>query len=351
MLTLPDAAGPHRPVSTTVARRPGSVRRTSTIDTARPDGLLGDLVVTARARDLRTGLDGAPAVVDEAQMAARIDGATRQLVSIQTRPQVPGLDRLVGCLVGAGFRATMAQVMPDQRDAGTLAHLLLDDLVGASLVSGYAIQRGGALEGTGPAGDAGRRGPDMSAIMLAQDDLCAGWAHDATMMVTIRSTGSVPMPSGPPAPVLERDDDPWAWHRLDPLAPHSMRRRRRLDVVAPAPGADGEDAGYHLDVHFRDSHVDEHRVETVVHEYSVSGRLDATGTRFDEVGARADVLPWMECPAALDSASRLVGLPLTDVRDRVRREFKGTSTCTHLNDTLRSLGDVSRLIAALRSDR
>ncbi len=347
MLTLPEAAGPHRPVLTTVARHPGSVRRTSSIDTARPDGLLGDLVVTARARDLHTGPDGVPTVVDEAELTARIDGPTRQLISIEARPPEAGLARLVGCLVGPGFRATLAQVMPDQGHAGTLAHLLLDDLVGASLVSGYAIQHAGLFESSGPAGDAGRRGPDMTGIMLAQDDMCAGWAHDATMMVTIRSTGSVPMPSGPPAPVLEPADDPLAWHQLDPLAPHSMRRRRRLDVVAPPPGAEGEDAGYRLDVHFRDTHVDESGNETVVHEYSVAGRLDPTGARFAEVEARADVLPWMECPGALGSAGRLAGLPLAEVRDQVRREFRGTSTCTHLNDTLRSLGDVSRLIGTL----
>lgn len=31
-------------------------------------------------------------------------------------------------------------------------------------------------------------------------------------------------------------------------------------------------------------------------------------------------------------------------RNRIRTEFVGTSTCTHLNDTLRSLGDLGALL-------
>ncbi len=341
MLLLPEAAGPHRPVRTTVGRRPGSIRRTSSIDTARPHGLLGELVVTARARDLLTAADGSTTVVGEVAFSARIDGGTRQLSTISASPPAPVLDGLVDSLVGPGFRSKLAQVAPGERDAGTLLHLLLDDLVGATLVSGYAMQRGEAFAG------ADRPPLDLSAMMQAQDDLCAGWAHDATMMVTMRATGDIPMPSGPPAPALERPDDPLAWHAMAPLAAHAMRRRRRLDITAPPPGRSGPDADYDLDVHFRDSHMGEDGIETVVHEYSVTGGVDPSGATIAGVTARADVLPWMECPGALASAERLAGLPVVELRDRVRREFKGTSTCTHLNDTLRSLGDVEHLVAVL----
>ena len=47
------------------------------------------------------------------------------------------------------------------------------------------------------------------------------------------------------------------------------------------------------------------------------------------------------------SATRLAGVPITDLRRLVRREFKGTSTCTHLNDVLRLLADVEVLVAEL----
>jgi len=122
-----------------------------------------------------------------------------------------------------------------------------------------------------------------------------------------------------------------------------MRRRRRLDVVADHTTG----ATHRLDVHFRDSHMDPDGEETVVHEYSLDGTVDAVRGRVVTLTARAHVLPWMECPGALASAGRLVGAPLDGLRSTVRRDFKGTSTCTHLNDMLRSLSDVGALVAEL----
>jgi hypothetical protein len=180
----------------------------------------------------------------------------------------------------------------------------------------------------------------MSTEFLSRDDLCAGWAHDATMMVSVRATGDIPVPIGPPAPVLEPDDDPWSWHAMAPMTPHGMRRRRRLDVLSPlAPGGE-----HRLDVHFRDSHVDEEGAESVVHEYSVTGTVDGLAGQVVDVAAQAHVLPWIECPGAVGSAHRLAGMPLTELRPWVRRELTGVSTCTHLNDTLRSLADVTVLL-------
>jgi hypothetical protein len=337
MLLLPEAAGPSDPVLATPARQPGSIRRTSSIDTSRPGGLHGDLMVDARARDLRTALDGSVEVAGVAVLEARIDGATHRLAAIETTPEVPELSALLGVLVGPGFRRRVDEAVPGECAAGTLLYLLLDDLPGAALVSGYALQRAGAFDGreTPP-----ERRADMSAEFLSRDDLCAGWAHDATMMVTVRATGNIPVPMGPPAPVLESPDDPWSWHAMAPMTPHGTRRRRRLDVLAPAePGGD-----HPLDVHFRDSHADQDVVESVVHEYSVIGTVDGGAGRIGEVAARAHVLPWMECPGALASAHRVAGMPLTDLRRWVRRELTGVSTCTHLNDTLRSLADVAVLL-------
>jgi hypothetical protein len=335
MLVLPEAAGPSDPTRSTPAREPGSVRRTSSIDTSRPDGIRADLVVDARARDLCTEPDGTAVVVAEAVLLARIDGATHLLSAIETTPEVPALSQLLGALVGPGFRRRVDEVVPEQRDAGTLLYLLLDDLPGAVLVSGYALQRSGAFD------DLPReRVKDMSVEFQSRDDLCAGWAHDATMMVSVRATGNIPLPIGPPAPVLESPEDPFSWHAMAPMTPHGMRRRRRLDVLEPVvPGGD-----HRLDAHFRDSHADEEAVETVLHEYSVTGTVDRAAGRIVDVAAQAHVLPWMECPGALASAHRLAGMPLADLRPWVRREFTGVSTCTHLNDTLRSLADVAVLL-------
>jgi hypothetical protein len=344
MLFLPEAGGPSDPVPATIDRGPGSVRRTSSIDTARPDGFRGDLVMTARARDLRTAPDATPVVIDQVDLSLRVDGSSRQVLSITSSPALPGLDQLVGCVVGPGFRSRVNEACPGEREHGTLLHLLLDDLPGAALVSGYAAQRAGALDQPRrrPEGDVGNTS-GLAGMMASQDDLCAGWAHEATLMVTVRSTGEIPVSTGPPAPSLDRDDDPLAWHPMPTLPPHAMRRRRRLDVVGP----DGPGDAHRFDAHFRDSHMDGDGAERVVHEYSATGAFDVVGGRVLDIGARAHVLPWMECPGAVASAERLSGMPIAELRTRVRREFTGTSTCTHLNDTLRSLGDLEVLVGKL----
>ena len=84
----------------------------------------------------------------------------------------------------------------------------------------------------------------LTAAQLPAVDLCAGWASDSAMMDAIRATGVIPTPMGPVAPMLERTDDPESWHVMDPLGPHAMRRRRRLELAADH----GSGATHHLDV-------------------------------------------------------------------------------------------------------
>jgi hypothetical protein len=52
----------------------------------------------------------------------------------------------------------------------------------------------------------------------------------------------------------------------------------------------------------------------------------------------------------LTSAGRVAGISVNALRREVRDGFVGPTTCTHLNDTLRSLQDVSALLGALRDD-
>jgi hypothetical protein len=120
-----------------------------------------------------------------------------------------------------------------------------------------------------------------------------------------------------------------------------MRRRRRIDVGRAAGGV------HPVNAFFRDSHVDGDGRETVVHEYVVSATVDAATRVVRSIVAKADVLPWAECPAAVGSASWLVGQPVADLRPWGRANLRGTSTCTHLNDTLRGLADVGALIDQL----
>ena len=291
--------------------------------------------MTGRARDLLTDAAGAGTVVGVASVVLRVDGQTHVLHEIASMPRLDTLDLLVGAVVGPGFRARFQSLVPEQQHASSLLHLLLDDLPGAALVSGYALLHDGAVR-------AGHR-PDEYLDVRA--DMCAGWARDATMIVTLQTEGRMPAPMGPVAPELERPGDPLGWHQLGPLPPKSTRRLRRLDVVAPARGA----ATTTVDVFFRDSHFDDDGAETVVHEYSVDATVDLGSRTIAAIEARADVLPWKECPAAIGSAGRLVGHTLAGLRTHVRQTFTGTSTCTHLNDVLRGLADVDALLDRVSS--
>ena len=128
------------------------------------------------------------------------------------------------------------------------------------------------------------------------------------------------------------------------MPPSSTRRLRILDVSVLDSGE------FQLNSMFRDSFTileDDGLEERALHEYTVRAVLDRTGDRFTESAATAHVLPWYECPGAVASAGRLVGRRPSELRKLISLTFNGTSTCTHLNDTLRSLADSSVLAREL----
>ncbi|MHB8467099.1 MAG: DUF2889 domain-containing protein [Acidimicrobiales bacterium] len=326
-------AGLSNPTTATLPRRPMSVRRTSHIDIGF-DGPLrgGRLVLSGRARDLLTDASGTAEVLDEASVVAHLD-EERRLQSLETSPVDPGTIGLIGRCVGKGFRAAVDASLPPVRHRSPL-YLLLDDLPVATLISGYA-----ALYDTG-AGTS--LGPDVRAAMV-KSDICSGWRSDGTMMVALRAGETMPAPLGPPAPSLNPSADPTAWHDIPALEARAMRRQRLVDVSGDDPLIV---AGM-----FRDTHTSAGGAETVLHEYSVDVIVDRDTLKVVRAAATPRSLPWAECPSAGASAARLEGESLAGLRDFVRREMVGTSTCTHLNDLLRSLADVAVLAPLLRGLR
>jgi DUF2889 family protein len=321
------------------------VRRTTTIDILRPNGVDAELVLVGRARDLLTDADGTTRVLDAAEVEATIDYPDAQRVTaISSTPEIPGLQQLLGRSASTGFRAAIDVAVADDDVVGRPVYQLLDDLPVATLISGYAPQHARAesigwveaealkpLQKTAPEGLA----------MLQQADLCAGWKAGGTIMQGF-AENNPPVVTGPPAPSLDDGDDPLAWHELPgPLPVHGMRRRRRIDVQ-PAETGSADMTVWNVDAHFRDSYVDDEG-ETVVHEYTVVARVDAVTSVVLEAVATDHVLPWFECPEAVASAGRLAGRSLDSLRAGVRAEFLGASTCTHLNDMLRALADVGEL--------
>lgn len=322
--------GTHNPTSGSPARRPGSIRRTTTIDMLRPEGNDGPLILRGRGRDLLTLADRSARVVGAGAIDAEVAFTDdRRLTDLTTSPDVPGLRDLIGQRVGAGFRARVDDVAPELSQTGWVLYQMLDDLPGASLVSGHAFISARAE----PMAQMSRE----HAIV----DLCAGWASDATIMLEIDEHGRVPGVTGPVAPPLPSADDPDSWHEFGPLHVHAMRRARRIDVWKSA------DDTLSVTGIFRDSYVEADGVETALHEYGIDVSVDATTMRAVASTATPHALPWIECPRAAESATRIVGQDLAPLRLAVRRDFTGISTCTHLNDQLRSLSDVPVLAAHL----
>ncbi|HEX2575255.1 MAG TPA: DUF2889 domain-containing protein [Aquihabitans sp.] len=323
------------PVAGSPERRPGSVRRTTNVDLVRPDGPTGPLVVLGAGRDLHTGSAGG-GVLAQAATEVAIDYLGGRIVrSVMTDPVVDGVEALVGARVGSGFRRTLAEALPDLARGHGLVHLLLDELTPATLISGSTLAREGAVALAG--------GPGATMPI----DICAGWVADGAMVHAIADTGIPLLGWGPPAPSLDRPGDPDAWHPMPVLAPRSMRRRRLLDVGAgPASGPAGDSDELLVQVRFRDSYWEADGTETVVHEYGVTARVDPSTWLVTGAEAVPGPLPAPECPSAAASAGRLVGRRVDDLREVVRAELTGVSTCTHLNDVFRSLADIPDLWTA-----
>jgi hypothetical protein len=309
-----------------------------------PDGLAGDVVLHGTGRDLRTHPDGRAETVDTASFEATIDFAHGQKVTqIVATPPVDGIAALVGRGAGGGYRKYLNQVVDEQRLVGSLQFQLLDDLSGASLVSGYAPQLAIAHDPTGAAEII--QPPEATEIMLSMSDVCAGWRSEGQMMTSVRAIGRPPMLQGPAAPSLDDPDDPLAWHEpARAMTPNAMRRIRRIDVVVGTG-----DEPVVVDAMFRDTHMDDVGAVTIVHEYQLLAEVDPTAFTVLSIDATPRVLPYHECPEAAASAQRVIGTTTSDLRSRTRFEFTGSSTCTHLNDVLRALEDVE-VLAAVAGD-
>ncbi len=315
------------PAVTTPARRPRSVRRTTTHDCTRPDGIAGPVAVAARGRDLLTDDDGRAAVAAAVWIDLRTEFRSGIIDELAADPADPRLASLVGVSMHSRFRDAVEAALPGETTSHSVRNQLFDDLPMAVMMSGRVLRVAGIPI-------------EMDRARTLPTDICAGWATGGTLLAGYSELGP-PLNIGPVAPTLEHADDPLGWHEIDPLPAHATRRRRRLDAWV-------EDGVGHLDCFFRDSHVGADGNETVVHEWRVAAHVDPVTEEF--VGCDADMgpLPYPECPSAAESARRLIGAPVDGLRRSVRTTFVGPTTCTHLNDTLRVMQDAGALLATLR---
>src|SRR6516225_3864465 len=188
-------SAPSEPAPVPPRRRPGSVRRTSSMLMSWPDGLGTDLHLDGRARDLQT---------------------------IEADPEPPGLHELVGCRAGGGLRGVIAEHLSEEIEGGTPLYLLLDDLAGATLIAGFTFFK---WQDEYP--EIKQR--YQSAPPRINTNICSGFQEgsgalnpDGTLKGVSENT--------PPAPPLADPDDPVGWPELGDHPAIAMRRARRIDV-------------------------------------------------------------------------------------------------------------------------
>ena len=269
-------------------------------------------------------------------------GPARTIASIEVAPERPGIEGLIGAIGGSELRGAIDRALPQEREAATPLHLLLDDIAGCSLIAAFAWSRSrpeirelmrGARAKRGPPGEGfGWRKGRVICSGLRPD----GWADTHRQLE--RDPGHAVRPAGD----IRAPEDPFAWHAFPPDPEVGMRRHRRVDLWR-------EGARLVADAFFRDSCWEPDGTQLALHEYSLRAEIDPLDHTLRSVRATPRVLPFPECPWAAPHAAKLEGMPVRSFRTRVQSTLTELEACTHLNDMLRCLAEVPVLARALAS--
>ena len=330
VIEVPVELKPRGSVPSAPPRRPGSVRRTVTMDFTWPEGLAGDTVLDGRARDLRTSEDGTVTVLAEAALGLASD-ARRIIRRISSRPRLPGRQTLVGESAMSGFRRRLSEVTAAVAAAETPLYQLLDDVPGATLVSGAAWQRWYDMD----------QYLELKADVTKRvmTDVCTGYQHGSS---GLNPDGTLRWrQERQPAVDIDAVTDELGWHRHASPPGVTMRRARRVDVWAVGQVI-------HLDAFYQDSSSLPEGGRQAIHEYTLTAQADLETGAVRAVTPVPRVLPYDECPLAVRNVAALDGVPLSELRGAVLERLRGPLGCTHLNDMLRSLAAVPALARHLR---
>jgi hypothetical protein len=334
VFVVTDGGAPEQAVSGTKGHvprmRPGSVRRTTSIDMTWSDA--GDPSTMkqhlhGRARDVRVPSgEGDQVVLGEAEIDATAT-FDRVIESIRVTPTRDGIEGLVGARGGSQLRGAIDEVLPGERAAGTPLHLLLDDLAGCTLIAGFVWTRfmPELVRARTTDGEEHRR---------RMEGVCIGFSPGSSSLSVNRET------LGDYTQVvtsLVHPEEPEGWHDFPESPEMSMRRARRIDVWRERSGIGDV---IRVDSSFQDSSGDPEFGRVAVHEYGLEAVIDAASGALTSVTADPRVLPFLECPGAVDNITRLVGLPVRELRSAVPELLGRTNGCTHLNDALRALAEV-----------
>jgi len=334
-MTVTTLKPPRETANPAPVRPAASIRRTSSIDVSWPDGATGDRVMHGVARDFLTPHNGESSVRAEATMEAVLK-LDRTISAISATPAPANLQRLVGARGGGHLRMLTQEIMPELIETADPLYLLLDDISGTSLVSSWAWSL------WNPEWLAAMResmGGDMQKMMEERAGVCWGLQRGNSGMDPNRSAMGDQAADGGE---LRNPSDPAGWHDFPALEGVTMRRARRIDVWRDA------DTGLiRIDSAFQDSAPRPDGTRAALHEYRLEASADPDTLELVTLEPEARVLPFHECPGAVTNAVALTGSSLPEIRQSVLTELRGPRGCTHLNDALRALADVPKLLSYL----
>src|SRR6266702_1803128 len=232
----------------------------------------------------------------------------------------------------SGFRRRLAATSAAGAGAaaGTPLYQLLDDIPGATLVSGAPWQRWYDMD----------RYLEIKADVRQRvmTDVCTGYQHGSS---ALQPDGTLRWrQERQPAVDIDAVDDDLAWHRHSRPGGVTMRRARRIDVWVAGPVI-------HVDAFFQDSSTLPEGGRQSIHEYTLTAQADLETGAVRAVIPVPRVLPYDECPLAVGNVAALAGLPLSELRGAVLERLRGPLGCTHLTDMLRALADVPGLALRL----
>lgn len=321
-------------------RRAGGLRRTSSMQSLWTPGNDQVYRIIGRARDLATGVDGDALILGEDVVEAdlQLDG---RILALAGDPAGHRLDQFVGLRSGGELRKALEGEMPEEGERETRLHRLLDDMAGAvfmSVAAWYAWDggiRGHAARTKGPP----RNDRPVEGVCLSYVPGSPAMTKDGRGIDEIADH-----PIGPP-PIPATD--PLGFHALVQTDDPNQWRLRRTDLWR-----EGDEIV--VDAWFQDSSglEDDPSRRVIFHEYGLIARFDAVSLVLRGISVTPHVLPYVTCHAAPATAQVLVGRSAGELRRQVLAQLRGTAGCTHLNDMLRALQDVtglSRLLGGLHA--
>lgn len=338
--TMTNADIPQPPRQTAGAapvRSPDSVRRTSSIDVTWPEGQGGDRHFLGRVRDYLTPANGGIGrALDTAEFRARL-GGDKTIRSIEAEPAPAGLPTLVGVRGGNHLRMFIKETMPDLIARADPLYLVLDDISGTALVSPVAWPH--YHQNWDQLSRMRLTGEERERFFEGRIDVCWGLARGNS---GVRADGPATSPPQAEAGDLRNPADPQGWHELPETDEPHFRRARRIDVTR-----DRAEGIIRIEAAFQDSSRRASGGRVAIHEYSLAATASLESGELIAIEAYPHILPFGECPGAVGNIQRLVGLPLSEMRQAVIELLRGTAGCTHLNDAMRALAEVPRLVAYL----